>query len=547
MKSSQTSLTLSFQSSLSKIFPDDFHLPPSFQKASALPGEVYSFQLAYYGEARLRNLQLITTSPLKKYLQVRRVDLVPCDLPYLIWDKHMIKKSPGLYPDPLIPLENNSLEILPGQWRALWISVSIPASQKPGRYPISFQFLTEKKSLAKGTFFLTIGKALLPKPELIQTQWFHSDSLAHVYQTKVFSKTWWKRVSQFLKNASDHHINMILTPLFTPPLDTQIGGERLSVQLVRVKKVHQKYFFDFSLLKKWIGLLDLHGIKWIEFSHLFSQWGAKFAPKIHVFINGKDEKLFGWHTRATSAAYRDFLNQFLPALISFIHKNKLTERVYFHVSDEPTLAHLKTYRAAVKLVEPHLKNFKIIDALSHVDFYQHGLVKNPIPSNNHIEDFVKAKVRNLWTYYCVSQYKEVPNRFFNMPAARSRILGLLLYQYHCVGFLHWGFNFYYSQYSIKPLNPFTNTSSGYGFPSGDPFLVYPGEAGPLDSTRHEVHREGLQDLAALQLLESKIGREKVLNLIKTKVGYTPTMTHYPREASWLLQFRNKLNALLDKY
>lgn len=83
-------------------------------------------------------------------------------------------------------------------------------------------------------------------------------------------------------------------------------------------------------------------------------------------------------------------------------------------------------------------------------------------------------------------------------------MGLLMYKYDIYGFLHWGYNFWYSQYSIdQQLDPFKSTDSGRGFLSGDAFMVYPGKKGPVDSIRNEVMFEGIQDLRALRKLESK--------------------------------------------
>ncbi len=44
--------------------------------------------------------------------------------------------------------------------------------------------------------------------------------------------------------------------------------------------------------------------------------------------------------------------------------------------------------------------------------------------------------------------------------------------------------------------------------------MYPGEEGPVESIRLEVLQEAMQDLRALQLLESLVGRERVLELIE---------------------------------
>ena len=39
---------------------------------------------------------------------------------------------------------------------------------------------------------------------------------------------------------------MLLTPVFTPPLDTAIGGERRTVQLVDVHVTENGYTFGFD-------------------------------------------------------------------------------------------------------------------------------------------------------------------------------------------------------------------------------------------------------------------------------------------------------------
>ena len=77
-------------------------------------------------------------------------------------------------------------------------------------------------------------------------------------------------------------------------------------------------------------------------------------------------------------------------------------------------------------------------------------------------------------------------------------------------------------------------------------MVYPGKNGPVDSLHYEVFTEGLQDLRALQLLESRIGRDAVLAMIQKDVGYPVTMFRYPREAAWLLDLRDRVNRKLTE-
>ena len=132
-----------------------------------------------------------------------------------------------------------------------------------------------------------------------------------------------------------------------------------------------------------------------------------------------------------------------------------------------------------------------------MSFFRRGIVEQPVVSSDHIQPFHDAGVDPLWVYHCCAQGRLVPNRFFAMPSARNRIMGVLLYLYHLKGLLQWGYNFYYTQFSRSLADPFAMTHCDYAFPSGDAYLVYPGPGGePLSSLRAEVQSEGLTDLRA---------------------------------------------------
>ena len=132
-----------------------------------------------------------------------------------------------------------------------------------------------------------------------------------------------------------------------------------------------------------------------------------------------------------------------------------------------------------------------------------------------------------------------------MPAQRTRVLGLQLYKSNVLGYLHWGFNFYNSAFSVETVNPYASTDSRSTFPAGDAFIVYPTENGCAPSLRYEVVKEGYQDYRALKLLESFIGRENVVALLEENgvEGYNV----YPRSAEWHINFRKEINGLLKKY
>lgn len=573
--SNSNELELRLLSSLVKVFPDEDLTARPWEKGSMLLNEVYSFQVAYRrrpddsylngnltcGANRLDEVKVKAVSELSPFIELRKVEAVQSDLPcYRDHDEYVLRTEPGLYPDLLLPVQDTLS--LSDRWQSLWVTIDLrdkkaesghkeakPEHEKiiPGCYPVEIAFFApEGEKLTSAVFYLTIIDSLLPKQTLIVTEWFYADCLATYYKDEVFSEAHWRRIEQYIKTAVDHGINMILTPLFTVPLDTAVGGERPTVQLVDVKKHGNEYEFGFDRLKRWVDLCDACGVEYFEFSHLFTQWRAEHAPKIVAEENGELKKIFGWETDAAGPEYESFLDQFLPALVTFIRENGLEKRSYFHVSDEPQEEHLKSYANASRIVNKHLYGFPVIDALSSYEFYKRGLVKRPIPASDHIEPFLENKVPELWTYYCCGQYRKVSNRFFNMPSARNRILGMQLYKYDLAGFLQWGYNFWYTQYSTRLVDPFKETDAGKAFPSGDAFLVYPGKDGPLESIRLEVFYEALQDVRALRLLEELVGREKVIATLDAGLDTPITFSEYPRDDEWLLNKREEINLLISK-
>ena len=527
-------------SSLSKVFADDELRDEPFRGTSCLRGEVFSFQVAFRAASLIKGISVEVESELEKWIETRSVGLSPAEMIGVGFDDNVLRTTPGLYPDPLYPIDAGVVAF-PGQWRSVWITVRVPRSRVSGKYGIAVRLTKDGVVLGKAAVTLEVVPVTLPPQKLIHTSWFHSDCIATRYGVEAWSKAHWELVGKFMRSAVAHGINMILTPVFTPPLDTQVGGERPTVQLVEVEKDGSDYRFGFARLKKWVELAQACGVKYFEISHLFTQWGAAHCPKIVAREKGKVKKIFGWKDSATGEKYRNFMDQFLPALVAFIDRQKIRNCCYFHVSDEPHQEHLEPFAQAAAMVHQHLKGFRFIDALSDLEFYDRGLVQNPIPATNRIAPFLERGIDNLWTYYCCGQWNKVANRFFHMPSARNRILGSQLYKHALVGFLQWGFNFWYSQYSIREIDPFRVTDAGNAFPPGDAFLVYPGEDGPIDSIRGEVFYEGLQDQRALQLLEKLQGRKKTLILLEQGTETPITMDVYPREASWLLKMRERVN------
>ncbi len=546
-------LTLFQTSSLNKTFLDSPTPPLELKNLSCLKGEEVSYQLVCRVE-EYDDLKLVwkvkVDSPLSQYITVREIGQVPSELPAYLnlpngYDDDYLTLKPGLFPDPLYPLVNDTVELIPNYYRALWVSIQVPKTLAAGKYPISITLTERDSGLAESTEFeLEVIDAVLPEQELIVTQWFHSDCIASYYKIKPLSPKHWQWLDKFIKTAADNGINMLLTPIFTPPLDTEVGRERPTVQLVDIAYENGQYSFGFSKLKRWIRMCKKNGIKYFEMAHLFTQWGAKFTPKIVVKENGVEVKKFGWHVAADSEEYVEFLQQFLPALTAFLKAEGVAENTVFHISDEPHAPDREQYRKVRNIVKPLIEGFRVLDASSDYPLYEEGLIDTPAASITKIGPYLANKVKPLWAYYCCSQFSKVSNRFFAMPSYRNRIIGLQLYKYQIEGFLQWGYNFYYSQLSRSVIDPFATTDAKNAFPSGDAFSVYPGEKDVIEALRLKVFKEALQDMRALRLLEMYMPHDEIVRMIEEYTSCELRFDSYPKGEELLLGLREKINALI---
>lgn len=536
--------------SLEKVFPDE--KPNKKNKRldlTSLQKETISFQAAYFYQEKIAQaVRIEVISPLKEQIRLREVLLVPSNYPcHPIVDDSYLKTAPGMYPDLLSDIKENTIKLVRGQWRSIWIDVEVTSETKAGEYAIALSFVPENgQAVTVETKLQVIGKELNELP-IKHTEWFHGDCIADYYGIEVFSETHWNYMEHFIETAAKRDCNMILTPIFTPPLDTKKGGERTTIQLVDVSVVDGSYSFDFTKLTRFITMCQKHGMKYFEMSHLFTQWGAIAAPKIMGLKDGSYTKLFGWHTPATGGEYEAFLHVFIPALIKQLKQLGVDQHTFFHISDEPSLEQVESYEKAVKAVAPLLEGYEIIDALSDYDFYERGFVKQPVCAINHIEPFIEHNVEKLWSYYCTAQAIEVSNRFMAMPSARNRVYGIQVYKYNITGVLHWGYNFYNSEYSLRHIDPYVTTDCDFAFPSGDAFLVYPGEEGmPEESIRLMVHYQAMTDIRACKCLEELKGRDFVLEIIEESQKQPITFTQYPCSAQYMIDIRNKINREIQK-
>ena len=531
-------------SSLEKIYHSDKVPENTLFSFSMLKNEKKSFQIAFECEKEIR-AKLIINSDFDK-TTVYSVEHIKSDFPMNKTgvDDYFRFSEDSYYPDLLLPI-NDKIKVSKGI-SVFWVEIN--ANEKNiGTNTIEIELKDDEKTIAETSLKVEVIDCELDFNDFVYTNWFHTDCLMSHYGFEAFSDEYWRVTENFLKTANEYGMNCVLNPIFTTTLDTEIGKERPTVQLVDVSVTNGKYSFNFDKLTQWIEMSKRCGITHFEIAHFFTQWGAKHAPKIMATIDGEYKKIFGWETKATSKAYVKFLTDFAVEFKKYLEENNLKDNILIHVSDEPNFSMLWSYTKASKLIHKLYKGYKIVDALSDVWFYKLGIVSNPIPSNDHIHNFL-GKGKELWTYYCSAQNKKyVSNRFFCNDSIRTRVIGYQMFKFDIKGFLHWGYNFYYTQLSKAVIDPYKISDAGGKFPSGDSYVVYPAKDGTAyHSIRLKVFFDALQDMAALNALEKLTNKAECLKIIEENGKYSITFSDYPHDDEWLLETREKVNAKIKE-
>ncbi|MBR5314221.1 MAG: DUF4091 domain-containing protein [Clostridia bacterium] len=559
--------------SLSLILPEK--CPENeMKKFSICKNEPFSFQMAYTVEKSTGE----TPEPEEQHFFIRLTTELDVKLYHVanVPVAHSFRKiqpsNPiGMYPDILIPKKTNpelrreavykstgyryievgekiSLAAYNDSWRQVWFTVNEDEKDMPvGTQKIKIElFDTTYNKVAENELELEVIDAKLPEQSLVYTNWFHNDCLADYYELELFSDEYFKVMADFLVPAVKNGMNMVLVPAFTPALDTPIGQERMTCQLVKVTRENGKYSFDFSLMKRYIEVCQSVGLKYFEHSHFFTQWGAEHSPKVVATVDGKEQRIFGWETDAGGEEYVSFLRQYIPEVKAFLKELGLLETTLFHISDEPAEAHLESYERSRMGIIDLLDDCIVGDALSDYKYYESGLVRTPIARSHKVMDFV-GKCDDLWVYYTGGEcFDGLSNRLIQLPRERNRMMGTQLYAYRAKGFLHWGYNFYYGRLSHGLYNPMLDPCCG--FPNaGTTYSVYPDvNRKPLQSIHQKTFAEGLIDMRALQLLESLASREECERLIVEHLGNIDTF-NTPDTPEEFLKFRQALNERIKYY
>lgn len=133
----------------------------------------------------------------------------------------------------------------------------------------------------------------------------------------------------------------------------------------------------------------------------------------------------------------------------------------------------------------------------------------------------QAQGELVWPYVFIRPFSPWPNNFIDQTASSPRIRFWIGEKLNWDGDLYWGINYYFDVPGVGARNPWITPFVRDGeapFGNGDGSLVYPPAkeyptntliAGPMDSIRWEIIREGAEDREYFWLLKQLIARAEI--------------------------------------
>jgi len=432
--------------------------------------------------SELRNEQDNVVFP-SENIQMRFIGYIPLKSNTTDADRIRIAAAPCEIPDPL--LETDEISLPAETTQPIWVTFWIPPETVPGVYQGDLVVLVDEKEMKVHVALHVYPFPLPAARHLLVTNWFNLGNIAKAHGVELWSEPFWDVLVRYAENMARHRQNVVLTPWTMIDVMQDAGGQ-LS--------------FDYSRFDRFVELFQKAGVAdGIEISHVGHPKGG-WGGSVELSSVRAKKKDTG---EIVALDYEHGLKPLLSDLERHLEERGWLQRAMIHISDEPAIQNVASWREASELVRRAAPHLRRIDAIETIDFDQ--ALEIWVPKLSQWDAWRYAFLKRFdrvefWYYICCHPYGNVyPNRFLDYPSTCVRVLHWVNYVENLKGYLHWGWNFWGD-------DPFGVPSER--LPPGDTHVVYPGKTGPLDSIRWEIQRESLEDYEYLWLLEQKLAEVK---------------------------------------
>lgn len=433
-------------------------------------------------------------------LTIHRVGYVPVT----ILDPKEAYSVTGEHPDPLVPI-TGPFDLPPGTNAPLWFTVHVPKNVPAGPYQSSISFQWQD-----GSFTVPVQLQIY---DFALTDVTHTRTAYGLYLNYAWHgiKENPQRIEQeravwelYLENMARHRISPFYPQWFNDiSYSFDPTNRTFTHNFTRFDVAMERYLEEFNF-NSFKDFHPYHNMPWLN--------GQPAYPNGALAINPE---------------FRVLYSRLLQPVVQHLRERGWLPKAYSFWIDEPVAALNPLVRDGMLMMEeiaPDLPRVQSSLYAPDPELFDYVNVWWPCWGRGLKTQYIQPRKLagdEVWFYTSAGAKAPWPNNFIDHPAINPRIRAWYAESLGLDGEAYYGINFY-----IGTTNPWTSpmTIDGYtlsGLPNyfgnGDGTLVYPPVkqhptnftlAGPIDSVRWEMLREGLEDREYFWLLNQAVARAK---------------------------------------
>ena len=495
----------------------------------------------------------------------------------------------GYWPDALPPAAA-PLQLAANQNHPFWIRVKVPRAVVAGTYRGSLHLAAEGYE-ATVPLLVEVYDFTLPDRMTCTTAFGFSPRNVFRYQGLTDEAEQRAVLELYWENFRAHHISpydpapldpiKVTWPAVKPPAPRAEAGrpvadpaeEKQARQLTPAEAAELQPRLDFS---GWQRALT----RAIDDYHFNTFRLAIPGLGGGTFHGIRQPQLLGF--AEDSPEYKALFNSYVSQLATFLRDQGWTDEAFVYWFDEPSpqqYAFVKRGFDKLKRVAPDIN--RMLTEQVEEDLIGGPNIWCPISNQYDHEQAQRRRDHDekFWWYVCTGPKAPYATLFIDHPGTELRVWLWQTYERGIDGVLVWQSNYWTSSaaYPEEPQNPYQDPMgwrSGYSTPAGqkrpwgngDGRFIYPPLAcqqpsdtpvlaGPVDSIRWEMLRDGIEDyeyhvmlrklIAEQQHRLSAAKREELRNLLIVPDSITKDMTHFTTDPAPIAQQRERLARAIE--
>jgi hypothetical protein len=379
----------------------------------------------------------------------------------------------------------------PGGFRPVWLTVTVPASAKPGLYRGTLTVTGAGGRAVTFPLELEVLAARLPDPKewaFFLDLWQHPWAVARYHGVEPFSPEHYRLLEPIYRELANAGQKVLTTTITELPWNHQ-NFDAYHTMIPRVRNADGTWSFDYALFDAYVAFGRMCGLGPQIHCYTMAPWGNRV-----YFTDGASGDQVAITVKPGTPEHEAYWGPFLTDFQKHLVKKGWAEDTYVAM-DERGPEDTKATADCVKKFAPKIKiampgnhppsHFKGIELANYCQFIAH------------IDDAFLAEVRTRQAqgkvttcYVCCGPRR--PNTFTFSPTDEQVWFGYYVAAKGLDGFLRWAFVNW-------PRDPLFDSSFG-PWPAGDTFFLYPG---PRSSVRWEMLRDGIEEAEKIRLLRAK--------------------------------------------